>query len=180
MASMGRSTSRDDRRESPASRRERARKSTEAARSVRIASRAEPRISTTLRLRRSLRKDLEAAAARSGRSVAEVAHELLEEGLRMRQCPGIYFTDEPSGRTAKIGGTGLAVWEVLRDFTRDNDLKRVQAAFPQLSQPQLTAALMYYRRYPDDIRREIEANSALTPESIENQYPGLVRFVTAR
>jgi hypothetical protein len=30
----------------------------------------------------------------------------------MRQCPGIYFADEPSGRTAKIGRTGLGVWEV--------------------------------------------------------------------
>jgi uncharacterized protein (DUF433 family) len=132
-----------------------------------------------MRLRRSLRKDLEAAAAGSRRSVAEVAQELLEEGLRMRQCPGIYFADEPSGRTAKIGGTGLAVWEVLRDFGRDNDLKRVQASFPQLSQAQLTAALMYYRRYPEEIQGQIEANAALTPAVIEKRYPGLVRFVPA-
>src|SRR5438046_7398639 len=67
----------------------------------------EPRVLTTMRLRRSLRKDLEATAARTRRSVADVAQELLDEALRMRQCPGIYFADEPSGRTAKIGGTGL-------------------------------------------------------------------------
>jgi uncharacterized protein (DUF433 family) len=133
-----------------------------------------------MRLRQSLRKDLEATAARSRRSVTDVAQELLEEALRMRQCPGIYFADEPSGRTAKIGGTGLAVWEVLRDFPADHDPKRVRRAFSQLSQAQLTAALMYFSRYPDDVQRQIDANAALTPEAIEKQYPGLVRFVTTR
>jgi hypothetical protein len=53
-------------------------------------SRQEPRVLTIMRLRRS---------------VSDVAQELLDEALRMRQCPGIYFADEPSGRTAKIGGT---------------------------------------------------------------------------
>src|SRR5687767_7796304 len=71
--------------------------------------RQEPRVLTTMRLRRSLRRELETTAARTRRSVADVAQELLEEALRMRQCPGIYFADEPSGRTAKIGGTGLGV-----------------------------------------------------------------------
>src|SRR5213080_2052648 len=51
----------------------------------------EPRVLTTMRLRRSLRKDLEATAVRTRRSVADVAQELLEEALRMRQCPGIYI-----------------------------------------------------------------------------------------
>jgi uncharacterized protein (DUF433 family) len=131
-----------------------------------------------MRLRRSLRRALEAAAAQRQRSVAEVAQELLEEALRMRQCPGIYFADEASGRTAKVGGTGLAVWEVLRDLPLDADPTRVRDAFPQLSQAQVTAALMYGRRYPEEIQREIARNSALTPEAIEQRYPGLVRFVT--
>ena len=136
----------------------------------------EPRVLTTMRLRRSLRKDLEATAARTRRSVADVAQELLDEALRMRQCPGIYFADEPSGRTAKIGGTGLAVWEVVRDFSRDQNSGRIRKAFPQLSQAQVTAALMYYSRYRDEVQAKIDANAALTPESIERQYPGLVQF----
>lgn len=140
----------------------------------------ESRVSTIMRLRRSLRAELEAAAARTRRSVADVAQELLEEALRMRQCPGIYFADEPSGRTAKIGGTGLAVWEVMREFTRDPAPKRMRRAFPQLSQAQLMAAIMYYRRYPEEVQREINANAALTPDAIETQYPGLVRFRPAR
>ena len=95
----------------------------------------------------------------------------------MRQCPGIYFADEPSGRAAKIGGTGLAVWEVLRDRPRDADRQRVRDMFPQLSQAQVTAALMYRRRFPEEIQREIARNAALTPVAIAQRYPGLVRFV---
>ena len=96
----------------------------------------------------------------------------------MRRCPGIYFADEPSGRTAKIGGTGLAVWEVLRDLLRSADPKRIREVFPQLSQAQVTAALMYERRYSEEIQREIARNAGLTPEAIEQRYPGLVRFVS--
>ena len=138
--------------------------------------RSEPRVSMTMRLRQSLRRDLEATAVRNRRSVADVAQELLDEALRMRQCPGIYFADEASGRTAKIGGTGLAVWEVVRDFSRDQDTGVIRKAFPQLSQAQVTAALMYCSRYRDDVQARIDANAALTPEAIERQYPGLVRF----
>ena len=136
----------------------------------------EPRILTTMRLRRSLRQDLETAALRTRRSVADVAQELLDEALRMRQCPGIYFADEPSGRVAKIGGTGLAVWEVVRDFARDDNATRIRKAFPQLSQAQITAALMYYARYRDEVLAKIDANAALTPEALARRYPGLVQF----
>ena len=136
----------------------------------------EPRVLTTMRLRQSLRKDLETVAVRTRRSVADVAQELLDEALRMRQCPGIYFADEPSGRTAKIAGTGLGVWEVMRDFDSDQNPGRIRKAFPQLSQAQVTAALMYYSRYRDEVQAKVDANAALTPESIERQYPGLVHF----
>src|SRR5262245_18931026 len=140
---------------------------------------AETTVSTTMRLRRALRRDLEAAAARAGRSVSDVAQELIQEGLRMRECPGVYFATEPSGRTAKVSGTGLAVWEVLRDFLKDEDLDRLRRAFPQLSSAQITAALIYYKRYSDEIRREVEANAALTAEVLEERFPGLVRVVAA-
>jgi uncharacterized protein (DUF433 family) len=144
---------------------------------ARPSRRAEPTVSTTMRLRRSLRKRLEIWADRGQRSVSEVAHELLEEALRMRDCPGIFFASEPAGRTAKIAGTGLAVWEVLRDFVRDEDAQALRGAFPELSRSQLTAALLYFRRYPGDIRREVDANAALTPEALDHRYPGLIQVV---
>ena len=91
-------------------------------------------------------------------------------------CPGNYFVDEPSGRTAKIGGTGLGVWEVARDFGIDRDADRIRKAFLQLSLAQITAALMYCARYRDEIQARINTNAALTPEMIEKQSPGLVHF----
>jgi uncharacterized protein (DUF433 family) len=133
-----------------------------------------------MRLRRSVRIGLEQAAARARRSVSDVAEELIEEGLRMRECPGIYFATEPAGRTAKIAGTGLGVWEVLRDFVRDEDAERLRRAFPQLSSAQIMAALIYYNRCPDEVRRHVEANAALTAELLAQRYPGLVRVVTTR
>jgi len=138
---------------------------------------AEPTLSTTMRLRQSVRESLEALAGRTRRSVSDLAEELIEEGIRMRECPGIYFATEPSGRTAKIGGTGLGVWEVLLDFVKDDNAERLRTAFHWLSQAQLTAALMYCARYPEEIRRQVAANDALTPEEIEKRYPGLVRVV---
>jgi uncharacterized protein (DUF433 family) len=157
-------------------RRRRAADTPEGKKKRRQSGRPEARVLTTMRLRRSLREELEATATRSRRSVADVTQELLEEALRMRQCPGIYFADEPSGRTAKIGGTGLGVWEVLRDYGKDQDVERIRKSFPQLSQAQITAALMYYARCRGGVQAQIDANAALTPEAIEKQYPGLVRF----
>ena len=95
----------------------------------------------------------------------------------MRECPGIHFATEPAGRTAKVSGTGLAVWEVLRDFVRDQDVDRVRRAFPQLSPAQVTAALIYFQRYPDEIRQAVEVNASLTAEVLQQRYPGLVRVV---
>ena len=138
---------------------------------------AEPTLSTTMRLRQSVRESLEALAGRTRRSVSDLAEELIEEGIRMRDCPGIYFATEPSGRTAKIGGTGLGVWEVLLDFVKNDDAERLRTAFHWLSQAQLTAALMYHARYREEIRSQVAANDALTPEEIEKRYPGLVRVV---
>jgi uncharacterized protein (DUF433 family) len=136
-------------------------------------------VSTTMRLRRSVRAGLQQAAARAQRSVSEVAQELIEEGLRMRECPGIYFATEPAGRTAKVAGTGLGVWEVVRDFVRDEDIERLRRAFSQLSAAQITAALIYSKRYPEEIRREVKANAALNAAALEQRYPGLIRVVTA-
>lgn len=93
----------------------------------------------------------------------------------MRECPGIYFATEPSGKTAKVAGTGLAVWEVVRDVLALSGKKEgIEAAFPKLSKAQLAAAMMYFRRYPEEIRREIKENASLTPDVMEREYPGLV------
>jgi len=126
---------------------------------------------TTLRLNARLRADIDRLARKSRRTFSDVTHTLLDEALRMRACPGIYFADEPAGREAKIAGTGLGVWEVLRDYlAAGRDEGKLRRAFPQLSAAQIRAALLYYEKYQAEVDAEI-AESA-TPA---RELAGLVR-----
>jgi uncharacterized protein (DUF433 family) len=131
---------------------------------------------TTLRLDPRLRSQIDRMAKRMRRTFSEVTHDLLDEALRMRACPGIYFADEPAGRVAKVMGTGLGVWEVIRDYL---ELNRDEAAlgklFPHLSSTQLRACLLYYAKYPDEIDAAIQENRELTREVVEALLPTVVR-----
>ena len=110
----------------------------------------------TIRLRPRLRAEIERIARRTRRSFSEVAQALLEEAIRTRECPGIYFADEPAGRVAKVAGTGLGVWEVIRDYkTVKGNAKRLRRSLPHLSTAQLKAATVYYARFPQEIDAEI-------------------------
>jgi uncharacterized protein (DUF433 family) len=126
---------------------------------------------TTLRLNARLRADIDRMARKSRRTFSEVTHALLDEALRMRACPGIYFADEPGGREAKIAGTGLGVWEVIRDYlAAGRDDGKVRKAFPQLSAAQTRAAVLYYEKYPEEVDAEVAENAAPSRELV-----GLVR-----
>ncbi len=134
-------------------------------------------MTTSLRLRSGLRAYLEDLAERSRRSVSDVAQQLLEEAIRTRECPGIYFAEEPTGRTAKIMGTGLGVWEVIREYMAIGEREdRLREVFPQLAPAQIGAARNYFLRYRDEIERQINDNARLTPEGVVARYPGLVRL----
>ena len=101
----------------------------------------------SLRLRPGLRSEIERIAKRSRRSFSEVAQDLLDEALRMRACPGIYFADEPAGREAKVAGTGLGVWEVIRDYLAEGEnAEKVKESLPQVGDAELKAALLYYKK----------------------------------
>ncbi len=129
----------------------------------------------TLRLRPQLRAEIDRIARRSRRTFSEVTQDLIEEALRMRECPGIYFADEPGGREAKVAGSGLGVWEVVRDYLASGpDERTLRKALPHLSAAQVKACLVYYRRYPQEIDAEIQEDAALTHEVIQARYRGLV------
>lgn len=134
-------------------------------------------MTTSLRLRSGLRAYLEEAAERSQRSVSDVAQQLLEEAIRSRECPGIYFAEEPAGRTAKIMGTGLGVWEVMRDYVATGEREEgLREIFPQLTPTQVGSARNYFLRYRDEVERRIAENAALTPERVVARYPGFVHL----
>ena len=119
----------------------------------------------TLRLRQALRSEIDRIAKRSRRSFSEVTQDLIEEALRMRRCPGIYFADEPAGPEAKINGTGLAVWEIIAVYKAvSKDERALRARFPWLTEVQIKAALLYYRNYPDEIDTLVAENETSSPE----------------
>ena len=130
----------------------------------------------TLRLRPRLQNQIDRIARRSRRSFSQVTQDLLEEALRMRECPGIYFADEAAGREAKVAGTGLGIWEVIRDYlAAGRDERALRKALPQLSAAQIGACLLYYAKYSQEIADEIQENAALTRAALNRRSPGLVR-----
>ncbi|MBW1809417.1 MAG: hypothetical protein JRJ87_14575 [Deltaproteobacteria bacterium] len=119
----------------------------------------------TLRFRSELRSEIDRIAKRSRRSFSEVTQDLLEEAIRMRKCPGIYFHDEPAGREAKIAGSGLGVWEVISiQQTGSKNAKKLKKHFHWLSDAQLKAALIYYHAWPHEIDDLIDDNRSAARE----------------
>jgi uncharacterized protein (DUF433 family) len=128
----------------------------------------------SLRIPSEVVKAIEDLAEISDQDFSAVAVELLTEATKMRRCPGIVFADGPSGRRARIAGTGLDVWEVVATYgSLDRDPTRLHEAYPWLSQAQLRAALGYYAAYPDEIDRRISLNERWTEEQLRAQYPSL-------
>ena len=101
---------------------------------------------------------------------------MIDEALRMRSCPGIFFADEGDVREAKLAGTGLGVWEVVRDWlAAGKDEKKTRKALPSVSDAQLKAAILYYGRFADEIDAAIEENARLSEASVEKRFRGLLR-----
>lgn len=126
-----------------------------------------------LRLPEDLERDLERESRlRGGPSFSELAVSLLREAVRMRRVPGIFFVDGLDGRRPAIWGTGLEVWEVIRNYkAAGEDHERLKASYPWLSEPQLTAALTYYEMYPDEIDARIDRDERWTPENVYRDFP---------
>ena len=96
----------------------------------------------------------------------------LAEVEKMRRVPGIIFVDGPIGRRARVAGTGLEVFEVIKVYRSvAEDWDRLKAALHWLTDDQSRAALTYAQTYPEDIYPLIEAEEALTPEKLYEQYP---------
>ncbi len=94
----------------------------------------------------------------------------------MRGCPGIYFANEPAGREAKVAGTGLGVWEVIRDYQASGkSIRALKKSLPHLSEAQVKACLLYYHKYPEEIDAQIAENAAFTAQVLQARLPGIVR-----
>lgn len=97
----------------------------------------------------------------------------------MREVPGIYFATEALGREAKVQGTGLGVWEVIRVYRAfQGDIKAVTQAYPHLTQEGIQAALRYAERYPEEVESAIRENEELSdPDVLRQRYPDLAHRI---
>jgi hypothetical protein len=104
-------------------------------------------------------------ATHPGLSLSSAANQLVDEGLRTTEHPGITFREGPTGRRAGLVG-GPDVWEVVRA------VRSARAAEPELAEHALLSmvaentglrprllrtALRYWASYPDEVEAEIVA-----------------------
>jgi uncharacterized protein (DUF433 family) len=90
----------------------------------------------------------------------------------MRRIPGIVFADSRSGRVARLAGTGLAVYEVVRTLREvDDNAARLRASYHWLSEPQLRSALAYAEAYPEEIEQRLRDEADWTPDRLWQTYP---------
>jgi hypothetical protein len=95
-----------------------------------------------------------------GSSASALAQQLIDEGLRMADHPGVIFKDGPSGRRAALA-YGPDVWEVIK-FLREVD-ERGPAALDAAAEvfaadaARIATAVSYYGNYRDEIDAEIAA-----------------------
>jgi uncharacterized protein (DUF433 family) len=129
-------------------------------------------VQKSLRLPQDVARRIEEIADESRRDFSSVTNEMLSEAVRMRRCPGIVFADGPTGRHARIAGTGIAVWELVRTYRAvGDDRDRLGKAYHWLSNDQVRAALGYYAAHPDEIDRRIERDDAWTAERLAREHP---------
>jgi uncharacterized protein (DUF433 family) len=107
-----------------------------------------------------------------GKSWSAMTAELLEEAIRMRKAPGIFFVDGPTGRRAVVAGTGLDVWEVIATWREvGRSFEALRRNYSWLSEAQLRAALAYYEIYPAEIDARLEREAQWTPERVHREFP---------
>ncbi len=133
-------------------------------------------VQKSLRIPQETVKEIERIAGESGRDFSSVTKDLLSEAIRMHKCPGIVFADGVTGRRARVGGTGLEVWEVIANYKSINqNFKRLQKAYHWLTEQQLRAALGYYNAYGQEIDDQIERNESWSRNKVTKSYPHLTR-----
>ena len=131
-------------------------------------------VQRSLRIPREVARAIQETAEADGKDFSSLTNELLSEAVKLRRCPGILFAAGPSGRRARIAGTGIEVREVIAAYRSvRRNLSRLRKAYHWLSEPQLRAALGYYAAYPQEIDREIARNEAWTKRSLARRHPTL-------
>ena len=131
-------------------------------------------VQKSIRLPTEAVREIEALASGSGKDFSGIARDLLIEAVKMRKCPGVTFADGPTGRRARIAGTGIDIWELIATFKAlGENYDKLKETYHWLSEQQIRSALTYYALYPDEIDEKITRNESTTQEQVEKRFPFL-------
>lgn len=131
----------------------------------------------SVRLPAEQNQKLQEVMQKTSMNQSRLIRTLLEEALRMRECPGIVFEDTPVGREAALAGTGLLVWEVITLLRSYDNTDQLIEDYPNLQARNIRNARAYYNNYTEEIDQRIKDNQDQTKSSAKEQYPHL--FQTA-
>ena len=88
----------------------------------------------------------------------------------VKQVPGILYS--PLSGRARILGTGLEVWEIVRPYRIvGEDFEQLREWFDWLSEEQLRAALAFAEANPEFVEREIAEADSFRIEDLWEQHP---------
>jgi uncharacterized protein (DUF433 family) len=126
----------------------------------------------SIRIPQEVHASITAIVRQAGRDFSSVANEMLTEAVKMRRIPGIVFADGPTGRRARIAGTGLEVFEIIDQYLAvDKSWERLEQCFDWLDERQLRAAVAYYEAYPEEIDEILRQAESWTEDAIYAAYP---------
>lgn len=124
-------------------------------------------VQKSIRLPEEAVKEIEALASVTGRDFSGVARDLLIDAVKMRRCPGVTFADGPTGKRAKIAGTGIDIWEFITTFKGlGENYNKLKEAYHWLSDQQIRSALSYFALYPSKIDEKITYNEDITQDQV--------------
>ena len=133
-------------------------------------------VQKSIRLPEEAVKEIEALASVTGRDFSGVARDLLIDAVKMRRCPGVTFADGPTGKRAKIAGTGIDIWEFIATFKGlGENYNKLKKAYHWLSDQQIRSALSYYALYPSEIDEKITYNEDITQDQVIKRFPFLAK-----
>jgi uncharacterized protein (DUF433 family) len=131
-------------------------------------------VQKSIRLPEEAVQEIEALASGTGKDFSGIARDLIFEAVKMRRCPGITFADGPTGRRARIAGSGIDIWEFIATFKGlGENYDKLKETYHWLSEQQIRSALSYYALYPDDIEERITRNEDITQELVIKRFPFL-------